>query len=263
MAGLVRGLLGLRNTLAELLDARRGRDDARNARGAYDYLASSGKASMEDLTNVLGTEETRGIFELPGIEGKLLLDVGCGTGSLGLYLKSLGARVIGVDIAEGQVRLAQEGGIVAAVQDVNNLAFGDELFDVVVCSATLHLTRVLGPCVAEMHRVLKTSGEMVVVMRHPWRTGSEYMSGEDMECLDADEPARIAVSYFRERRRRTFVSPVKSYYYYHRTLQAYMTAFLERQMVLAMFKELPIQRSSLPGYLAMRWRKERGGPELL
>lgn len=106
---------------------------------------------------------------LGDVEGKLVLDLGTGTGFLATLLALRGAKAVdGVDIAENQILTARMRARLNHVEDVvafhvgccENLEFPDGFFDLVVGSFVLHhldLTRV----VQEIHRVLKPSGRCV------------------------------------------------------------------------------------------------------
>ena len=92
--------------------------------------------------------------------GETILDIGCGTGFVGVELKRIGWRgsLIGVDISELRMREALEKDVYQACfqMDAERLGFLDKTFDVVLSSAVVGLT---GPkSVLEMHRVLKIGG---------------------------------------------------------------------------------------------------------
>ena len=50
----------------------------------------------------------RALLRRAGVEAKSLVDAGCGTGRMTVELAREGARVVGVDISEGMLRVAAE-----------------------------------------------------------------------------------------------------------------------------------------------------------
>jgi ubiquinone/menaquinone biosynthesis C-methylase UbiE len=78
--------------------------------------------------------------------GEPVLDVCTGTGGAALELARRGARVIGLDLAEGMLRRAYDkhngfatsGGALFARMDARRLAFPDRSFSLVTCSMALH-----------------------------------------------------------------------------------------------------------------------------
>lgn len=94
------------------------------------------------------------------IEGReVVLDVGCGEGSLARYLASRGHQVIGVD-PDASVLPTDTEGTHFLLGDATNLPFGDDSFDAVVSVMMLHQTR-LELALTEMRRVLKPGGLLV------------------------------------------------------------------------------------------------------
>jgi SAM-dependent methyltransferase len=103
---------------------------------------------------------------LGSVDGKQILELGCGFGTLSVFLAKQGARVTGVDIGarlvEAADKLAELNGIDAqfARVDIKSLPFASESFDVVVGLAVLHhlSERDLASALAETHRVLRRDG---------------------------------------------------------------------------------------------------------
>ncbi len=92
-----------------------------------------------------------------GARGKLILDLGCGSGWLSIYLARLGFNVVGVDVAEhalelGRMWAEQENlPIKFLVQDISNLEFPDDYFGAVVANSIFeHLTCALAARTVEL-----------------------------------------------------------------------------------------------------------------
>lgn len=96
-----------------------------------------------------------------------VLDVGCGTGAFlaSLALASPDAQLTGVDLSWDMLRVAR--GRLGAETDLSQaraeaLPFATESFDVVVSTSAFHFIRHPVAALAEMLRVLKPSGRIVV-----------------------------------------------------------------------------------------------------
>lgn len=133
--------------------------------------------------NPLITLEEPGVLELIGdVEGSDVLDAACGTGRYALPLAEAGARVSGVDATPEMLararQTAQERGLALDLRDgdLRALPFGDESFDVAVCALALCHVPDLRPVMAELARVLRPGGRLVISDFHPfclligWRT---------------------------------------------------------------------------------------------
>jgi SAM-dependent methyltransferase len=92
------------------------------------------------------------------------LDAACGTGRHAAYLAGLGHQVIGVDsspdmLAPAQARVPQAGLVCG---DLHRLPVPDEAVDLVVCALALVHVPALAPALAELARVLRPGGHLVV-----------------------------------------------------------------------------------------------------
>jgi ubiquinone/menaquinone biosynthesis C-methylase UbiE len=106
------------------------------AKGYFNFLAKVG------LTKHLGSmEATRELIELCCINNdQYVLEIGCGVGATVRYLaKTVGCRVVGVDVVERMIeqardRVGEEVGrrVQFAVGDAQKLPFEDGLFDAVI-----------------------------------------------------------------------------------------------------------------------------------
>lgn len=111
-------------------------------------------------------------FPRPTVEGRRLLEIGLGYGTLGEALARLGADYHGLDIAVGPVammraRLARVPGArpeQVAQGSVLELPFDDASLDHVVSIGCLHHTGDLFGAVAECRRVLRPGGRLVMMV---------------------------------------------------------------------------------------------------
>ncbi len=106
---------------------------------------------------------------LDGIEGGLALDAACGTGRLSRLLGDLGHRVIALDASAEMLAHAATNAPGAALVrgDVHRVPIEDRRIDVVVCGLALTHVPTLRQPIAELARVLRPGGHLVVSDIHP------------------------------------------------------------------------------------------------
>jgi SAM-dependent methyltransferase len=99
------------------------------------------------------------------------LDAACGTGRHAKHLVELGHDVTGVDLTPEMLQRAAEAVPEARFieGDLRGLRAEDAAFDLVVCGLALSHLPQLGPPVAELTRVLRPGGRMVISVLHPFQ----------------------------------------------------------------------------------------------
>jgi SAM-dependent methyltransferase len=100
------------------------------------------------------------------------LDAGCGTGLQTALLRKLGYRAHGVDVSTGSLRVAQErhgAGAALAAADLGALPYADGSFDAAVCcGSTLNFLEEPARALAEIGRVLRPGGRLLLECEHRW-----------------------------------------------------------------------------------------------
>lgn len=96
----------------------------------------------------------------PLVAGEVLVDLGCGGGLMAPYACSY--RHVGVDLSASASRVAAEHGVVAVRGDAARLPMADGAASVVVAGEVLEHVRDLDAVVAEISRVLRPGGTVVV-----------------------------------------------------------------------------------------------------
>jgi SAM-dependent methyltransferase len=92
-----------------------------------------------------------------------ILEVGCGWGELAEWVgRETGAEVVAVDLSPRMVELTRERGVEAQLGDVQELPFADGEFDVAIAAWMLYHVPDLDRGIAELARVLRPSGRLVV-----------------------------------------------------------------------------------------------------
>jgi cyclopropane fatty-acyl-phospholipid synthase-like methyltransferase len=106
---------------------------------------------------------------VPSFDGLEVLDLGCGEGKNALFLASVGAKVVALDVSERAIsnalRLPQSDRVVFDVDDMRTTRWIEKTYDVVVAYGSLHCLQseadsrmVLG----RMHAATKTGGYNVI-----------------------------------------------------------------------------------------------------
>ena len=109
--------------------------------------------------------DVRRILETYLRPGQDCLDVGCGDGVEGTWLKTLGVDYVGVDVSASAIAKAQTRGLDARlIADAAELPFANEVFDVTLCVEVLE--HLVDPATAlnEMRRVLRPGGLVFVTV---------------------------------------------------------------------------------------------------
>jgi SAM-dependent methyltransferase len=147
------------------------------------------------------------LIPFDGLAGRAVLDLGCGTGVDLVRFARGKARVVGVDLSEAAVRLAQQNvghqhlQAALVVADGERLPFPDNDFDYVFAHGVVQYTANGRRLVDEVRRVLKPGGEAVFqgYNRISWLNALSKLMKVDLE----HEGAPVLHKYSPEEFRRT------------------------------------------------------------
>ncbi|MEU4508635.1 class I SAM-dependent methyltransferase [Nonomuraea wenchangensis] len=152
---------------------------------SYDYDPIAEGYTAENETSLVNAYYERpAMLELAGdVAGRRILDAGCGAGPLFAELRERGAVVTGIDASAGMLEQARRrlgaDADLRVVDLAGPLPFPDDMFDDVVASLVLHYLEDWGPTLAEIRRVLKPGGRLLVSVDHPFViTLMQHMAGE-------------------------------------------------------------------------------------
>lgn len=104
--------------------------------------------------------------QLGDVQGKTLLDLGCGAGENSVYFAMKGAKCVASDYSPGMVevalKLAEKNGVQVDGKVINamDIDYPDNTFDIVYASNLLHHIPHPEITIQEIHRVLKPGGKM-------------------------------------------------------------------------------------------------------
>lgn len=206
----------------------------------YDDFAEA--YASENETSLLNRWYARpAMLGLAGdVAGRRVLDVGCGSGPLAADLRTTGATVHGFDASRAMVELARArlgDAVDLRVADLAEpLPYGDDDFDVAVASLVLHYLEDWAAPLAELRRVLRPGGRLVVSVPHP----AAYLVNHP----DADY---FAVTQYSETF--TFSGREAALTYWHRPLHAMTDAFTAAGYRIAVVSEPPYAVDTPPELL--------------
>ncbi|SDE97386.1 Methyltransferase domain-containing protein [Blastococcus fimeti] len=148
----------------------------------YDRMAGEFLAHAEDGAYNAHYDRPTVLELLGDVAGLRVLDAGCGPGLYAEALLERGADVLGFDASAAMVELARERVGSRAEFRVARLEeplpYADGSFDVVLCALAIHYVADRRATFAEMRRVLRPGGAVVLSTQHPttdWlRKGGSY-----------------------------------------------------------------------------------------
>lgn len=164
------------------------------------------------------------------VNGHRVLDAGCGSGPLSEALRAKGALVTGFDSSPvmfdlARQRLGEDADL--QVADISRpLPFADGAFDDVVVSLVLHYLQDWSSPLAELRRVLKPGGRLLLSVNHP-------------RILEASDPKADYFSVTRYSDEYTFGDQSAALTFWHRPLHAMGDAFTAAGFRIAVITEPP------------------------
>ena len=173
---------------------------------------------------------------LDDVQGKRVLDAGCGGGFYSLWLSENGAKVLGIDGSKEMIKIAKRKASSRMLDaefligDISDLRIKDSTFDLVLSTLVLMDMKELDQAVSELARVTGDGGDIVVSVQHPILTSGDWEreSGQKLFRKLDNHFTERQLGAEREKERRERVSCR----YYHRPLQAYTQPLLDRGCVL-------------------------------
>ncbi|MBA7695968.1 2-methyl-6-phytyl-1,4-hydroquinone methyltransferase [subsurface metagenome] len=129
--------------------------------GSYDTWYASRRGAMYDRLE----KKLIADFLSAEVEGKRLLEVGCGTGHWSRFFSEYGFEVTGLDVSERMINAALQKGIPNVsfhMADGHLLMFEDGTFDVTAAITTLEFVRDAEAVLREMIRCTRKSGMILL-----------------------------------------------------------------------------------------------------
>ncbi|MGH3772666.1 MAG: class I SAM-dependent methyltransferase [Pseudonocardiaceae bacterium] len=149
---------------------------------AYDEMGSDYERHAADSAYNAHYDRPAVLAALGPVTGQRVLDAACGPGLYAESLLAAGAEVVGFDASQAMVDLARQRLGQRAQIDLARLGkalpYPAEAFDSSICALAIHYVADRPAAFAELYRVLRAGGALVVSTQHPtidWlRKGGSY-----------------------------------------------------------------------------------------
>lgn len=175
---------------------------------------------------------------LPNLEGKTVLDLGCGAGGLTKYCAENGAsKVVGIDISSNMINKANHDNshekieyICTAIEDLNF----NQTFDIIISSLAVHYVEDYPKLVENVRELLKENGLFIFSTEHPISTARRQLTRTSKNWITDDEGNRLhwAIDHYHEEGKREFHWLVDGVVMYHRSLSTLINTLIEKGLVL-------------------------------
>ncbi len=177
---------------------------------------------------------------LGNVSGKTILDAGCGNGYWVRRLAQQAKKVIGIDNSSeliNDTKSAQNSfNTEYYVADLlKRIDLPDFYFDTILSSMVFHYLNSIENAVAEFKRMLKSNGQVILVIQHPiyqYHFRVQAKAGGDSGSFS------VPVGYFnRKTVKQTIMSGKATIEIFNRPLSDYIRSFLRQGFVLTDFAE--------------------------
>jgi ubiquinone/menaquinone biosynthesis C-methylase UbiE len=169
---------------------------------------------------------------LGDLQGKVVLDAGCGNGYLARRMAKTAKKVVAVDFTEGLIERAKERSVGITnieyhVENIEELSLSDHSFDVVLSNMVLMDLERLDKAVKEFSRVVKKDGLIIISTQHPCfeNAHKDYPLRNEKQ----EEIGRVITDYFTSG---LVVDKYEGFPHYHWMLSEYLNAFSKNNLFL-------------------------------
>lgn len=155
---------------------------------SYDKNAEILSRRFKRLMDLNKRREFKDFIKL--LNGKDILDLGCGSGDHALYFSKKGLNVIGIDLSKKMIDLCEQKGLNARVMDIEDLKFEDNSFDGIwATTSLLHIPKFkIKKVVDKLCHILRERGVLYVCVKE----------GEGEKFIDDKEGKRYFAFWKKE-----------------------------------------------------------------
>lgn len=201
---------------------------------------------------------------LPALQGKTIIDLGCGYGENCKEFSKLGAlKVVGIDISEKMLEVAERENKLDNVQfmqlSMNDLSDITEKYDIVVSSLAIHYVENFDRLISSIHNLLTKGGSFIFSQEHPLTTAllkEDYWSRDDEGNILHYN--LTGYSPLGERKIKWFIDDVKVY---HRTFSSIINSMIAAGFIIEKVLEPLPDEKNMEKY--PKYRKYYHKPDFL
>jgi len=174
---------------------------------AYDELAKSYNNQIDHKPHNAYYDRPNTLNLLNSVKNKTVLDAACGPGKYAEILLSKNAQVTGFDLSSEMIKFAKQRNKNQGTFFVHDLSepltmIKDKSFDFVLCALAMHYLEDWNLTINEFHRVLKTNGQLIISIEHPffeynYYKSTEYFKTEPVKCFWTSFGIPIEVNSYR------------------------------------------------------------------
>ena len=162
-------------------------------KNAYNQLAESYHRLIDHKPHNAYYDRPNTLQLFEDVANKSILDAACGPGKYAEILLSKKAQVTGFDSSSEMIKFAKQRNQNQGTFFVHDLSepltmIPDSSFDFVLCALAFHYLEDWNITIQEFHRVLKTNGQLIISIEHPffeynYYKSTEYFTTELVSCV--------------------------------------------------------------------------------
>ena len=224
---------------------------------AYEELAEKYNELIEHKPHNAYYERPNTLKLITETEGKSILDAACGPGKYAEILLSKGASVTGFDISPKMIKLAKERNGNSGNFFIHDLSkpfkmIEDKSFDIILCALALHYIEDWNMTIKEFYRVLKSKGQLIISIEHPffdynYFNSEKYFEVEHVKCIWKGFGKPVEVNSFRRPLNECIMPLTNNGFYIDKLIEPKPTKEFEK-LDPKHFKEL----NDFPGFMCIR-----------
>jgi SAM-dependent methyltransferase len=177
--------------------------------------------------------------ELPDLNNKSVLDLGCGYGENCKYFIDNGAsKVVGIDISKNMLEVARNENSDSKIKfvnmDMNDISSIDDKFDVIYSSMAFHYISDFKHLISSVNRLLSKNGILVFSQEHPLTTSNKDDNRWTMEGKDYKH---YNLTYYLDPGKRETTWIVENVIKYHRPFSEIINGLIDTGFVIQSVKE--------------------------
>ncbi|MCM3388863.1 class I SAM-dependent methyltransferase [Ureibacillus chungkukjangi] len=189
---------------------------------------------------------------LIAIEGKKVLDLGCGAGAFAKYCVEKGAaKVVAVDISKNMIEKARKENLHEKIDylcsPIEELDLHNQTFDIIVSSLAIHYIEDYPKLIDKIKSLLIANGEFVFSTEHPLVTARKEVISNWVRDSEGNK-LHWAVDHYKQEGKREGYWYVNGVVKYHRTVSTLINTLIEKGLTL----ERIIEPTSISGGIELR-----------